>query len=230
MHLSALIEKIAGKQKEFMADFDELVCLVADGKQFDPEVIARALQDAGKTVDDLQRAVGLIQQRRGWRKTMEKMQGLDQERAAIRRQIDEADRALADAEQRHENTTHPLYSKLEQIKQVESDGEEAKRKLQETCADGEVLRKLAHVSTEKNALVYRRVELRDRSFELRRAGQADLARDSHIITTDNTGLRERGEQRLAAAKECEKEVAILEKEIAKLEQQERAIQERMLVP
>ena len=87
---------------------------------------------------------------------------------------------------------------------------------------------MAHASTDKNALVRRRADVRDHGLNLRRAGQADLAQDRQIITTDDNGLRKRGEQRLAAAKECEKEVAKLDKEIAKLEQEEQQIAERML--
>ncbi len=70
MNLSSLIERIRGKKREFQMDFHALVRLVADDKAPEPELITKALQDAGKTVEDLQKAVELLHKRRQWRQSI----------------------------------------------------------------------------------------------------------------------------------------------------------------
>lgn len=231
MNLSTLIEKVTGKQRGFQIDYHSLVRRVADGKELDPELVARALQDAGKTTDDLQRAVDLVQRRRDWCKAIDHAQAMEKDRAAVRRQIDEADRALAEAERLHTETTNPLYWQLEDMTRASREGEEAKRQLQATCSDSELLGALADVHTEQHALGCRRHELTSKRDELNRAGKSRLEQAACIgMHPDAPGLRDQGKRLLAQAKEHAPELSRLEKRLTKLEQEEKTIREKMLEP
>jgi CRISPR/Cas system CSM-associated protein Csm2 small subunit len=231
MNLSNLLEKVAGKQRSFQADFGGLVRQLADGQELDAAVVARTLQDAGKTVDELRQAVELVQRRRQWHLALEQARKLESERTAIQQQLAQADQALTEAEQRHTEVTEPLYWRLEEIKQDVRDGDEARRRLWDTCGDPELLSACAELESELQTLSQRRIELCRRRDELRNAGRLDLERAAAAgASSEQQGLEERGRQRLRQAEALAKELARLDKRSAELQQREQVIREKMLQP
>lgn len=231
MNLSALFARIQGKKREFVMGFHDLVRLVGDDKAPEPESIARALQDAGKTVDDLQQAVELLQRRRQWRQVMTHVESLETERADIRKQIDTANRELAEAEQRHTDTVWPLEGRLLQIAQATRDAEDARRQLWNTCANPELIDALAELNSEVSVLATRRNQLSQERDALMRRGQADLEEAAHARSeADAQALRNRSQHQKAQAKQFDAELTKLDKKLAKLQQREQEIRQQMLDP
>lgn len=231
MNLSDLFARVRGKKREFVMDFHALVRLVADDKAPEPDSVARALQDADKTVEDLQKAVELLQRRRQWRQAIAEAESLEGERPGIQKQIAAAYRELEQANERHDEIVGPLHGKLDRITQAEREAGDARRQLWSTCTNPELLDALADVSREREVLDKERRELsRDRD-ELKRRGQADLEEVSHARSeADAQALRNQGQNRLARAKQYEPELARFAKKLATLEQREREIYQRMLEP
>jgi hypothetical protein len=138
---------------------------------------------------------------------------------------------LTEAEQRHTEVTEPLYWRLEQIKQAVRDGDEARRRLWDTCADTELLSACAELESELQTLSQRRIELCRRRDELRNAGRLDLERAAEAgASSEQEGLEERARQRLRQAEALAKELARLDKRSAELQQREQVIREKMLQP
>lgn len=231
MNWSTLIERIRGKKREFQMDFHALVRLVADDKAPEPDVIARALQDAGKTVEDLQKAVELLQRRHQWRQAIAQAESLETERPGIQKQITVADRELEQANERHDAIVGPLHDKLHGIAQAGRDAGDARRQLWDTCTNPELLDALADVNSERDALAKQRHELDRERDELKRRGQADLEESGHTRSASEAqALQKRGQNWLARAKQYEPELTRLAKKLATLEQREQEIRQRMLEP
>ncbi len=231
MSLSTLIERIRGKKREFQMDFHALVRFVADDKAPETDVIARALQDAGKTVEDLQKAVELLQRRRQWWQAIAQAETLEAERAGIHKQIAAANRELDLAQERHDEVVWPLDNKLHRIAQAVNEADDARRKLWDTCVNPELLDAMVDVQSERGALAAQRQQLSLDHDELKRRGQADLEEAAHARSAaDAQALEKRGQNFLARAKQYEPELARLGKKLAKLEQREQEIRLKMLEP
>jgi len=231
MNWSTLIERIRGKKREFQMDFHALVRLVADDKAPEPDVIARALQDAGKSVEDLQKGVELLQKRRQWRQAIAQAEALEAERPGIQKQITAANRELELAKERHDEIVCPLDGKLHLIKQAVSEAGEARRHLWDTCSHPELLDAMADVSSERDALAKQRHQLQCERDELKRRGQAALEESAHARSeAEAKASRNQGQNQLARAKQYEPELTRLAKKLATLEQREQEIQQRMLEP
>ena len=231
MILSDLISRIQGKKREFVMDFHALVKLVADDKAPEPDSIARALQDAGKTVDDLQQAVELIQRRRQWQQAIALAESLEAERADVQKQIAAANREYDQAEQRHHQTVWPLEGRLHQIAQATRDAEDARRQLWNTCANPDLIDALAQLNSDVSALATRRNQLSQERDALIRRGQADLEEAAHAHSeADAQALRNRSQHQKAQAKQFDTELAKLDKKLAKMQQREQEIREQMLEP
>lgn len=241
MPIATLIERIAGKQRERravrLADFRDVVVQIADGKESDADFVAEALRDADKTVDDLQKAVELLQHRRELRKQWDGVPGLTPQRQKVERQIVQADREQETAESKHYTTVNPLYAELQRLKEAEQEGEKAKRELLATCTDQNLLDKLADVQLR---LSKRREEAdneRKRIANWRDWAKSECAaakRQKMIIDGDGDA---QVKVHLGRAKEHERKVVEREGMLAKtnkivsdLEREEASIREQMLVP
>jgi hypothetical protein len=231
MNLSDLFARIRGKKREFQMDFHALVRLVAADKAPEPDVIARALQDAGKTVEDLQKAVELLQRRHQWRQAIAQAESLEAERPGIQQQIAAANRELEQANERHDEIVGPLDGKLYRIIQAGRDADEARRQLRDTCTNLELLDAMADVNSERDALVKRRHELDRERDELKRRGQAALEESAYARSeAEAQALHNQGQNQLARAKQYEPELTRLAKKLATLEQREQEISQKMLEP
>lgn len=231
MNLSDLMARIRGKKRGFQMDFHTLVRMVADDKAPEPDVIARALQDAEKTVENLQKAVELLHKRRLWRQGIAQAEAMEAERPGIQKQIAAANRELEQAKERHEEIVWPLECKLERIAQAGREAGDARRQLQNTCTNPELLDAMADVNSERDAIAKQRHELDRNRDELKRRGQNDLEMaDQARRSGDAESLRAQGQNFVASAKQYEPELARLDKKLATLEQREQEIRQKMLEP
>jgi len=170
MNVMELFEKIAGKQherrKQRIDGYRELVAAIASGKEPDAEEVEATLAQAGKSLDELRQAVALFQKRTELKAKVAAMPKLEAEQQEVQRQISQADDALADAEQRHDEVTAPLYGRLQQIKATLSDAESAKRELYHTCDEPHFRRLLDENAAEIEKLRQRNSDLQSQASDL----------------------------------------------------------------
>ena len=170
MNVTTLFERIAGKQherrKQRIDNYRELVAAIASGKEPDADEVEATLAHAGKSLEELRQAVGLFQKRTELKAKVAAIPNLDAEQQEVQRQIAKADDALADAEQRHDEATAPLYGRLQQIKATLSHAESAKRELYHTCDDPQCRRLLDENAAEADKLRQRYSDLQSQASDL----------------------------------------------------------------
>jgi len=235
MNLTKLLDRIAGKQHERQqsrhADYRKLIGQIADGKDPDTGFVDHVLTDNQKTIDDLRQAVELLLHRRELRATWEKAATMAKDRDGIEQQIAEADQLLEQAEFQHEETTAPLYARIEAIKQASTAADRARRELWETCAYPELKDRLGQVSNRFRDLDAQRAEIESRAADIRRFAEGDRQEIRFVANkAQEEELSERADRYEKSAKKLEAEAAALRPEINKLQQEEKWIRNQMLEP
>ena len=157
MNVTQLIEKIAGRQKERqqqkVQSYRDLVKQIAGGKEPNPESVEATLEAAGKSLDDLQKAVKLYEQRMTWKAQVAMQQSLEKEQQRLHKEVAAADKALEDAESLNNEVTGPLYGELHQIKEGLSDASRARQLLFDSCDNEELWGQLRDLSQESQRLM-----------------------------------------------------------------------------
>jgi hypothetical protein len=239
MSIGTLIEKIAAKhrdrQKVQGTDYPTLVRQLADSVEPEAELIERMLFEAGKSFDDLRVDAELLQRRRQWRAQYDGLPEISAERNRIESEMAAADRELEAVEKRHYDTVMPLSMELSHLRQVTSEGEDARRRLWETCCDPElvdqlkeVLSRIQHASREESELADATSQWRERMRrEQAAAGAAKQMIDGEPDVKKHLAWAKESEKKLA---KCEAELSKLRKKIAELKRREEQIREQMLVP
>jgi len=235
MSLMTLIQKIAGKQRERQferhAAYRELVHAVAAGREPDADVVADVLRDTGKTLDDLQADVLLLERRREMRQKMDALPKLAAERKRIEMKIAEADRVLDVAEQQHEQETSPLHFRLEEIKKAVREGDSAQRQLVDTCNDPTLLAEYQSVTDGLREATGRRTALEKKLRDLQQWAASDRTEIPRAKTEYRAvELKERAEQRETQAAALESELVEVRERISVLEKRATDVRRRMLVP
>lgn len=153
---------------------------------------------------------------------------LRQRKAEQERQIAEADRELEVAEQCHAEQTAPFYSQLYDINRAIQAGNAAMRRLYETCNDEELLAELERF---REAARIEHEMQRTMNAEIR---DLQVRAESHRDESKRTNLRSRKDELLAEAKSLdadrrkrERELAQVQKQVARLQQAETNLMERM---
>jgi predicted nucleic acid-binding Zn-ribbon protein len=239
MQLTALFDKIAGRQREReharQIDFRTIVIQIADGREPDADHVDRVLRDTDKTLDDLRQEVEHLQRRRELRDRVDQVPVLAAERKEIEKQLEAANQALDDAEEKHTETTEPLITRLSEIRDATIGADAAKRELVGTCTDADLLDELNAVCAKLSTAHSDATKCRDvvKHYRDQARGERDAAERAKSIWRGEDQVEEHLEQaKLLEQKvtEHEVELAKIEKRIAKLEREEADIRERMLVP
>jgi hypothetical protein len=183
MNVAQLIAKIAGRQKERqqqkVQSYRDLVKqIAAGGKEPDPASVEATLEAAGKSLEDLQKAVRLYEQRMTWKAQVAMVPSLEKERDRLNREIAAADKVLEEAEAHHSEVTGPLHGELAQIKDGMNDASTARSRLFDTCDDESLWQQLRELSREGQRLVQENQGLQSRLAYLQsRAEQQSAAAD-----------------------------------------------------
>jgi TATA-binding protein-associated factor Taf7 len=189
MNVTQLIEKIAGRQKERqqqkVQSYRDLVRQIASGKEPNPESVEATLEAAGKSLDDLQKAVKLYEQRMTWKAQVAMQQSLEKEQQRLQKEVAAADKALEDAESLHNEVTAPLYGELHQIKEGLSDASRARQLLFDSCDNEELWGHLRELSQESQRLMDENRDLQGRIayFETRAQNRSlEIDRETNPVT------------------------------------------------
>jgi chromosome segregation ATPase len=247
MSLTTLLDQIAGRHYERRqsrkADYRSLVAAIADGKDPDPELVEQILADNGMTLEDLRTAVELLTKRRELRRAVDQQSKLTREREQIDKQVQLADAELTAAEQRHQEAIHPLLCRRDEIRDALFEAERAKRELERTCADEDLLSELASTAVTLAKLRTHSAEL-ERSIAERRQRAADLydaaeqapnsregsTRDKAVARAEATELRARAKHNETQVPGLERQLATIRQEITVTECEESTLRDRLLVP
>lgn len=180
MNVAQLIEKIAGRQKERqqqkVQSYRDLVKQIAGDKEPDPASVEATLEAAGKSLDDLQKAVRLYEQRMTWKAQVAMQPTLEKERDRLHREIEAADKALDDAEAHHSEVTGPLHGELAQIKDGLNDASTARSRLFHTCDDESLWQQLRELNREGQRLVQENQGLQSRLAYLQSRAEQQAAK------------------------------------------------------
>jgi hypothetical protein len=235
MGMISLIERIAEKQRarieKHQASFKQLVTMVADGKEPNVDLVEETLAASGKSLDDLQAAVQLLERRRALRKQFDQGPAFTKERAELEKKIITADQAFEQAERRHEAAVAPLVARMSQVVTGQRQAETAREQLTESCADLELVTALAETTAHLRVLTERRAELRQRFRDERDWAASCRSEIPHARSEAHAAeLRERTARHAHDAETCEHELAECEAAIEDAEACERDVRERMLEP
>lgn len=235
MSLTSLFERIIQKQKVLVedryTDHRSLVLSIADGQEPPADRLSRILAESGQTIDQLRSDVELILRRRQMRVQLDAIDTLQHDRAAVEREIATANGILSAAEDTHEQTTIPLFARLDEINAALRSGQEARRQLQETCNHSGLLHELDQLRADLAPLDARRAELQLRIKDHRDRATADLAEIKYAHKDSRAQeLNDRADQLTQLADQMATELAEILSRLDDLGQQERRLMERMLVP
>lgn len=235
MSLTSLLDKIAGRQqqrrKAYEADFRQLVVQIADGNEPDPEVIEDVLAASQKTVDDLREAVELLNRRRELRRAVDGVRKLEEERKRIEGAIAEADRIFNDANARHDATVDPLGIRLKQIKTLTSEADRARQELYSTCPNADLVSRLEEVTRPLDQAKRRLGSAETQARNLRNQAKTERADAELCVREPNAEAHvKEAENCDAQARELERELPGLRRQVADLERQDVEIRAKMLVP
>lgn len=194
MNVTALFEKIAGRQQERqhrrIEDYRELVAAMAVGEVPAAETVERTLADAGKSLDDLRADVEHYQRRMALKAAVAAIPNLDAERRDIDKQIAEADRLLEAAEKRHDETTFPLYERRRAVTEALSEGSRAVTELVLTCNDPDLRRQWDEIQAELHRLANRHRELTQRAAFMEERARTERERADRELTPAECDARQ----------------------------------------
>ena len=234
MSIATMIDRIVGKQRERQvaraADFRDVVVQIADGKEPDADFVAQVLHEAGKSVEDLRQAVELLHRRRDLRQKLDSVPRLMAQRQEIERKIAAANCDLEAADQRHTEAVVPLQAELADLREQTFAGDQARGELQRTCADPDLLARLADVTAKLQGARQEVDDMRKAMHDYRVWAETDRQRAEGAFKDEAKERIERAELRENRANRIEKELPAVDKTVAALEREEAAIREQMLVP
>jgi predicted nucleic acid-binding Zn-ribbon protein len=235
MSLSSLFDKIAGRQRQReqtrVNDFRSLVRAIAAGQEPDAEHVDGVLTVSGKTLDDLKQAVELYQKRKDMKAQLDTVPALDAEEAEINKRIGKAREVFDAARTKFEEEVNPLRWRREQIAAERIEAMRLPQQLVATCPYEELVERLKaterawrEAHAEKDRLDRELVELRKSVQGLR-----EYAENASFWEVRADYLQ-RSEFVAKRAAEKEKQLAEVNQRIERLEKEQEAIRQEMLVP
>jgi chromosome segregation ATPase len=235
MSLSNLFDRIfkaqQQRQESRARDYRSLIAEIASGTEPQADRLDQILAASGKSVEQLRADVELQQQRRAWREQYDALPRLNEEKAAIERQIADAERALEAARAQFHATADPLHARLRQVEEARNHAEAAMTRLQETCPYTELAAELRQVRDEHREAHNRHIKLDLGIKGAREAAESDRAEAEYTGRDSRAGeYLERAERLDAERKQMESELPAAAQQVATLVQREKVILERMLVP
>jgi hypothetical protein len=232
MSVATFFEKFVGlqqtKAQATTASYRDFVAGIASGDEPEPTEVERVLAAAGKSVDDLRHDVERYEHRQGLKAIVASMASLLAEQQELRRQVTKADDALADAEQRHNDVTAPLYAQLDQLKLAISQAESARLELSQTCDDAELRRELDEVDAEGQRLREQHRKLTDRITYMQEKSRIERDRANRELTEGAVeGRRDVADRYKSDAELAQQEAKNLERAIADSDKRREQLEEQM---
>ncbi|MBM3984030.1 MAG: hypothetical protein FJ304_27945 [Planctomycetes bacterium] len=235
MSLSAMFEKIAGRQRQReqtrVNDFRSLVRAIAAGQEPNAEHVDGVLTVSGKTLDDLKQAVELYQKRKEMKAQLDAVPALDAEEAEITKRISKAREVFEVAEKKFHEVVDPLRWRREQIAADRIEAMRLPQQLVATCPYPELVERLKKAGREFTEAHADRTRLEHELGELKKSveGLREYAENASFREV-RTDYLQRSEFVAKRAAEKEKQLAEVNQRIERLEKEQEAIRQEMLMP
>jgi chromosome segregation ATPase len=159
------------------------------------------------------------------------VQEFEEERKRIEGAIAEADRIFNDASARHDATVDPLDIRLKQIKTLTSEADLARQELYSTCPNADLVSRLEEIARPLDQAKRRLGSAETQGCNLRNQAKAERADAELCVREPNAEAHVKGAENCdAQARELERELRGLRRQVVDLERQDAEIRERLLVP
>lgn len=207
--VSKLTERILARRQTGKLSFWKLASMLADGKEPSLDQVEKTLEAAGKSVEDLSKAVELVLQRREWQGQLEAIPALRKQREEVRLQIVQAQAELDLAQKKAAAIIDPAVAVLKDLdRDIVREGD-CRAKLLGTCPDEELLAQVeanrrARIEVERQAesLVeaISRAEYRaangqtDEEKARAKAAAADFRAQRHALLKEGNRLQQEAEE------------------------------------
>ena len=235
MSITNLFEKIAGRQKQReksrIEDFRGLVQAIANGQKPDADRVDAVLLESGQTLDDLKAAVELLQNRMESKTKLDTVPKLEAEKAELEAKIGKAPEILSAAETKFNESVNTLRWRLDDIKSELMQMWSLPQELVETCPYTELVEQAAEVTRLKREANEEATALRRRIEEhLMAVREYESQAEKTINKQFEKEYLERAKHRNAQMTEAQAKLKQTLKRIEKLDKQDAAIREQMMVP
>ena len=127
--MSTVFEELSQLQAKRLAAYDQIVEQIANGQTIAAEVVDQICRDADKSPTDLAAVVSKLTRRREQQKQVSRLPGIVAERAAIEKQIADANTKLDEAVASHQELCRPLQYRFSDLTQEMAQLEQVKNKL-----------------------------------------------------------------------------------------------------
>ncbi|HEY1065534.1 MAG TPA: hypothetical protein VGE52_05480, partial [Pirellulales bacterium] len=188
---------------------------VAENEETDADRIEQALDEVGKTTEELAAAVDLHAQRKEKRAALAAIPGQRKHTDAIRGKLTAAEAKLAAAKEEYRRTAGPLEYELRELDATTSRESALRHELTKTCPDADLLARLKEIEGESAAI---REGIKSSEAEIARLGRVIDKLDASAEASSEHEVRRRGnlvrsieEQRVRAGA-CRESLASLEAE------------------
>ena len=154
---------LSQQKQTAISSYRDLVKAVATDKEIDPSKASTILDAANKSADDLERDAAVVRERLSMRKAIANAAKMELEIPTIKRQIAEAQAKLDAAQSAFEETTDPLFYRLDQIKQESIATGGYQQTLLRECVNEELTAEYREVCSKLEELQEQWAELRRES-------------------------------------------------------------------
>jgi chromosome segregation ATPase len=235
MAIAELLTRVTTEQQKLQAEIAQsyrgVVLQIADGLEPDPRIVAAALRDAGKSIEDLQAAVETLLKRRQLRERFDQIPKLKKQFAKVEGKIKEEAEAFQQVETKHADAIDILADERRRIVQQLNEAEKAKRELWETITDEALLARrdelAAAISAKHKELNDARETFDNRKERLRQAQRVAEHGGSRGEKAQAAGAAEIWQTRV---EDSEATLSQLETELRQLQAEQHELQTQMLQP
>ena len=184
----SVIERQANLGDKYLDDYLQLVNDVVDGKvkESHADRVAKVLDNAKKTVDDLSSDVMLCRQRRQWKSQLDEVPNIEEDIATVEGQLDSLSKEFEKFEEEVDKRAKPLEDRMYFLKRSLNQGREAKQHLHQRILDPRLKARMNELNEElrKQTLVTK--ELRDRRSDVNASHGTRVNNAKHRATGDNS--------------------------------------------
>ncbi len=172
--LERVAQRLTARKAARVANFEDAVRAVADGKPIDADHLAAVLEDAGKAPEDLAAGVARIRRRQELKAEVKRGEEAAAERGRLQVKLEALRKEFEQARLRFVNTAEPLEERIRDLEQVLLGVSSARDQLRLECDD-------AKLCAEADALL---PLMRDANEQLHRAREARINAEGMAAALD----------------------------------------------
>lgn len=232
MNTQTFFERLVGRKREreqsVVSSYRQLVEAIVNGTEPEPDEVERLLAESGKSLENLQTDCSKLARRKQLRATLDRRPALEKERAKLDVQIAAADRALEEAESKHDEVTRPWRHRCHEIDEALRDASRAESNLLVECENEELKSELQETQREVERLGRERYGAQEKAIRIEKQAASELERaDRQLDMSYASQYREHAEALKKDAKELRQLVKQLEKSLNEQQKHCQRLEQKM---